>query len=61
MQFSKNEYENLKIVKLARNFGQTAAISAGIDSSNSEYLITMDGDNQNDPSDINLLKKDMIW
>ncbi len=52
---TKNKYKNLKIIKLARNFGQTAALSAGIDYSNSEYIITMDGDNQNDPKDINLL------
>ena len=49
---------NMKIISLARNFGQTVAISAGIDNADGEVLITMDADLQNDPSDIpTLLKK----
>ena len=49
---------NMKIISLARNFGQTAAISAGIDNADGEVLITMDADLQNDPSDIpTLLEK----
>tara|TARA_A100001015_G_scaffold256335_1_gene298320 strand:- start:345 stop:1289 length:945 start_codon:yes stop_codon:yes gene_type:complete len=51
-------FKNIKILKLMRNFGQTAALAAGTDCSKGEIIITMDGDNQNDPSDIkNLLKK----
>lgn len=45
----------LKVVRLRRNFGQTAALQAGIDWSRGEILITMDGDLQNDPADIPLL------
>ncbi len=44
-----------KIIHLRRNFGQTAAIMAGIDSSSGEVIVTMDGDLQNDPADIPLL------
>jgi glycosyltransferase involved in cell wall biosynthesis len=46
---------HLKVVRLRRNFGQTAAWQAGIDWSTGEVLITMDGDLQNDPADIPVL------
>ncbi len=46
---------HLKVVQLRRNFGQTAALQAGIDWSSGDVLITMDGDLQNDPADIPLL------
>jgi glycosyltransferase involved in cell wall biosynthesis len=39
-------------VRLRRNFGQTAALRAGIDWSAGDVLVTMDGDLQNDPADI---------
>jgi glycosyltransferase involved in cell wall biosynthesis len=42
----------VKVVQLRRNFGQTAAIAAGVDHSCGEVLIFMDGDLQNDPVDI---------
>lgn len=41
-----------RVVALRRNFGQTAAISAGIDHSTGEVIVLMDGDLQNDPADI---------
>lgn len=44
-----------KVVNFRRNFGQTAAMMAGIDYSRGEIIIPMDGDLQNDPSDIKLL------
>lgn len=40
------------IVELARNFGQSTAMRAGIDIAKHEYVCTMDGDLQNDPADI---------
>ncbi len=40
------------VVQFRRNFGQTAAMSAGFDYSSGDVIITMDGDLQNDPSDI---------
>ena len=46
---------NLKLVQLRRNFGQTAAMSAGFDHAAGEVIVPMDGDLQNDPADIGLL------
>ena len=40
------------VVQFRRNFGQTAAMSAGFDFSSGDVIITMDGDLQNDPHDI---------
>jgi glycosyltransferase involved in cell wall biosynthesis len=42
----------LRIVELQRNFGQTAAMQAGIDAASGRLIATMDGDLQNDPKDI---------
>jgi glycosyltransferase involved in cell wall biosynthesis len=42
----------LRIVELQRNFGQTAAMQAGIDTARGRLIATMDGDLQNDPKDI---------
>ena len=44
--------KNVKLVKFRRNFGQTAAMAAGIDFSEGEIIVFMDSDLQNDPSDI---------
>ena len=41
-----------RIVRLRRNFGQTAALAAGLDHAAGEIIVTMDGDLQNDPADI---------
>lgn len=43
---------NILVVALRRNFGQTAAMSAGFDHASGAIIITMDGDLQNDPHDI---------
>lgn len=40
------------VVELSRNFKQTAAMQAGIDAARGDVIVTMDGDLQNDPSDI---------
>jgi glycosyltransferase involved in cell wall biosynthesis len=45
----------VKVVRLRRNFGQSAAMQAGIDYSRGDVLVTLDGDLQNDPADIPLL------
>lgn len=42
----------VKVVRLRRNFGQTAALQAGIHWSDGAIVVTMDGDLQNDPADI---------
>jgi glycosyltransferase involved in cell wall biosynthesis len=48
---------NLRGIKLRRNYGQTNAMVAGFDQANGQIIVTMDGDLQNDPSDIPLLLK----
>lgn len=40
------------VIALRRNFGQTAALSAGFDHASGDVIVTMDGDLQNDPRDI---------
>lgn len=42
----------LKYILFRRNFGQTAAMDAGIKAATKEFIVTMDGDRQNDPADI---------
>src|SRR5499433_3293398 len=42
----------LRVIRFRRNFGQTAAFAAGFDHARGRYIVTMDGDLQNDPSDI---------
>lgn len=46
------ENKNFKIINLSKNYGQTAALSAGLDAAQGEILIPMDADLQNDPADI---------
>jgi glycosyltransferase involved in cell wall biosynthesis len=47
----------LKLITMRKNFGQTAAMDAGIKASQYDYIVTMDGDGQNDPADIpNMIK-----
>ena len=45
-------HPELKIVDFRRNFGQTAALMAGIDHSRGEIIVSIDADMQNDPDDI---------
>ena len=45
----------VRVVSLRRNYGQTAAMSAGIDHARGQILIPMDADLQNDPADISRL------
>ena len=42
----------LKIVKLKKNYGQTTGLHAGFQNATGKYIVTMDGDLQNDPADI---------
>ncbi len=42
----------VKLVEFRRNFGQTAAMSAGIEMATGDVIVTIDGDLQNDPADI---------
>ncbi len=43
---------NLVVIRFAKNYGQTAALSAGFHAARGEVVITIDGDMQNDPADI---------
>ena len=46
------EDKRVRLIRLRRNFGQTAALSAGIDHARGKIIVPMDGDLQNDPTDI---------
>lgn len=52
--------EHFSHIELQRNFGQTAAMQAGIDAAESDLIATMDGDLQNDPADIPRLVKELL-
>jgi glycosyltransferase involved in cell wall biosynthesis len=43
---------HLRVVRFARNFGQTAAFAAGFAYARGQFVVTFDGDLQNDPADI---------
>ena len=51
----KKDPEHLQAVVLRRNFGQTAAIAAGIDQAKGDIIVLLDADLQNDPADIPLM------
>lgn len=44
--------QKVHLIELKKNYGQSLALAAGIDYAKGDYIITMDGDLQNDPSDI---------
>jgi glycosyltransferase involved in cell wall biosynthesis len=44
--------DSVVVIRLRRNFGQTAAMMAGIDHARGDVIVVMDGDGQNDPADI---------
>jgi glycosyltransferase involved in cell wall biosynthesis len=46
------QHDRLKIVEFRKNYGQSLALMAGLDYASGVYLATLDGDLQNDPSDI---------
>lgn len=58
------KYKFIRLIEFTRNFGQTSAMAAGINAAEGEYVATLDGDLQNDPSDIpemlNKLKKENL-
>lgn len=51
----KSTPEHATVVALRRNFGQTAAIAAGIDHAEGDVIVLMDADLQNDPADIPMM------
>ena len=57
-QLADEDSEHLRVVSFRRNFGQTAAIAAGLDYAQGEIIVLLDADMQNDPADIpKLLEK----
>lgn len=52
LNFLASQNKLVKVIHFKRNFGQTAAMMAGIDFSSGDLIIPMDGDLQNDPNDI---------
>lgn len=46
---------HVKVIELRANFGQSAAMSAGIEAATCDVIVTMDGDLQNDPADIPMM------
>ena len=50
--FQAQKFPHVELIRLRRNFGQTAAMSAGFDAAQGEVIITLDADLQNDPEDI---------
>lgn len=53
--YAEKDPEHIRVVSFRRNFGQTAAIAAGIDYSVGDIIVLLDADMQNDPADIPLL------
>jgi glycosyltransferase involved in cell wall biosynthesis len=51
---------HVRVVELRRNFGQTAAMQAGIDAARGELVATLDGDLQNDPADIPRMVRELL-
>jgi len=51
---------HVRVLRFARNHGQTAAMQAGIDAARGEIIATLDGDLQNDPADIPKLVDEML-
>ena len=54
-QLAEQNPKHVRVVSFRRNFGQTAAIAAGIDHAQGDTIVLMDADMQNDPADIPLL------
>ncbi len=52
---AQEDPEHIRLIALRRNFGQTAAIAAGIDHAEGDIIIPMDADMQNDPADIPMM------
>lgn len=46
---------HVKVVRFRRNYGQTAALQAGLQMASGDVIVTLDGDLQNDPSDIGMM------
>ncbi|MCB0104147.1 MAG: glycosyltransferase family 2 protein [Anaerolineales bacterium] len=54
-EYAEKDPEHIRVVSFRRNFGQTAAIAAGLDYSQGEIIVLLDADMQNDPADIPMM------
>jgi glycosyltransferase involved in cell wall biosynthesis len=54
-KLAEEDAEHLRVVSFRRNFGQTAAIAAGLDYARGEIIVLLDADMQNDPADIPMM------
>jgi len=54
-ELAEADKQHVRVVGFRRNFGQTAAIAAGIDHASGEIIVTLDADLQNDPADIPMM------
>ena len=54
-RLAEKDNEHVQVIIFRRNYGQTAAIAAGIDHSDGDIVILMDADMQNDPADIPMI------
>jgi glycosyltransferase involved in cell wall biosynthesis len=63
-QLKQQLQSNCIAIELDKNYGQSLALAAGIDHAKGDYIVTMDGDLQNDPNDIPIMlntAKDEHW
>lgn len=51
-EIKKLKHPRLTLIEFSKNFGQSSALAAGINHADSEYIVLLDGDLQNDPLDI---------
>lgn len=56
-QILKLKGSNIQLIEFSKNYGQTSALAAGIEQASGEYIATIDGDLQNDPTDIPVMLK----
>ena len=54
-ELTEKDSQHLRVLSFRRNFGQTAAIAAGLDYAQGEIIVLLDADMQNDPADIPML------
>jgi glycosyltransferase involved in cell wall biosynthesis len=54
-EYAQKDARHIRVISFRRNFGQTAAIAAGLDYAQGEIIILLDADMQNDPADIPML------
>lgn len=54
-RIKENANHRMKLIEFSKNFGQSAGLQAGIDAAQGDFIATLDGDLQNDPSDLPLM------